>query len=71
MYNIDVTKLNGKIIEMETTKEAIADEIGIDRGTFYRRLKNGKFLIGDMHKICDVLKLSTSEAKEIFLFRNL
>lgn len=69
MYKIDVNKLNGKIVEMGTTKEAIADEIGIDRSTFYRRLKNGKLLIGDMHKICDVLKLSTPEAIEIFLVR--
>lgn len=69
MYRIDVNKLNGKIVERATTKEAIADEIGIDRSTFYRRLKNGKLLIGDMHKICDVLKLSTEEAIEIFLVR--
>lgn len=69
MYKIDINKLNGKIAEMATTKEAIADEIGINRSTFYRRLKNGKLLIGDMHKICDALKLSTTEAIEIFLVR--
>lgn len=69
MYWVDINKLNGKIVERETTKEAIADEIGIDRSTFYRRLKRGKLLIGDMHKMCEVLHLSTSEAIEIFLAR--
>lgn len=67
MYRIDINKLNGKIAERATTKEALADEIGIDRSTFHRRLKNNRLLIGDMHKICDVLQLSTTEAIEIFL----
>lgn len=67
MYHVDLNKLNGKIVECRTTKEAIADEIGIDRSTFYRRLKNGKLLIGDMHKMCEVLRLSTPEAIDIFL----
>ena len=69
MYSIDMNKLNGKIVERETTKEAIADEIGINRSTFYRRLKNGKLLIGDMHKICEVLNLTKDEAIEIFLVK--
>lgn len=67
MFCIDLDKLNRKIVERATTKEAIADEIGIDRSTFYRRLKNGKLLIGDIHKMCAVLQLSSSEAIEIFL----
>lgn len=67
MYRVDVNKLNGKIVERGTTKEAIADEIGIDRSTFYRRLKNGKLLIGDMHKMCEILQLTNEEAIEIFL----
>lgn len=67
MFRMDINKLNGKIAERATTKEAIADEIGIDRSTFYRRLKDGKLRIGDMHKMCDVLQLSATEAIEIFL----
>ncbi|HCS73036.1 MAG TPA: phage repressor protein [Clostridiales bacterium] len=67
MYGIDFNKLNVKIQECGTTKEAIADEIGIDRNTFCRRLSNGKPLIGDIHKICDLLHLSSQEAIEIFL----
>ena len=67
MYRFDLNKLNGKIVEMETTKEAIAEKIGIDKSTFYRRMNSGKLLIGDIHKICEVLCLSASEAIEIFL----
>jgi DNA-binding Xre family transcriptional regulator len=67
LYHVDLNKLKGKIVEKETTQEAIADQIGIDRSTFYRRIKNGKLLVGDIHKICEALHLSTSEAVEIFL----
>ena len=67
MYHIDIDKLNGKIAERRTTKEAIADECGIDRSTFFRRLKTNKLLVRDCHKICEVLNLSTSEAIDIFL----
>lgn len=67
MYHVDTNKLNGKITERQTTKEAVASEIGIDRSTFYRRLRSGKLLIGDVHKMCEVLDLSTTEAVEIFL----
>ncbi len=69
MYHMDLDKLNGKIAERRTTKEALADEIGIDRSTFYRRLKSGRLLIGDIHKICECLQLTTLEAVDIFLVR--
>ena len=37
MFHVDVNKLNGKIAERNTTKEAVADAIGVNRSTFYRR----------------------------------
>lgn len=67
MFRVDESKLNGKIVECGTTKDAIASEIGIDRCTFYRRIKTNKLLISDMHKICDILNLSSAEAVDIFL----
>lgn len=67
MYHIDLDKLNGKIVERGTTKEAIAGEIGVDRSTFYRRLKQNKLLVGDVHKMCEVLRLTPAEAVDIFL----
>lgn len=67
MYHVDANELNGKIAERNTTKEAIADAIGINRSTFYRRLKTSTLTIRDIHGICDVLSLSKSEAIDIFL----
>ena len=49
MYHVDVNKLNGKIAERNTTKEALADAIGINRSTFYRRLKTSTLTIRDIH----------------------
>ncbi len=67
MYHVDVDKLNGKITERQTTKEAVADGIGVDRSTFYRRLKANRLLVRDAHKICDYLRLNEQEAIDIFL----
>lgn len=67
MYHVDLDKLNGKIVEQRTTKEALADDIGIDRSTLFRRLKSGKLLVSDAHKICESLHLSMEDAVGIFL----
>lgn len=67
MFRIDIDKLNGKIVERGTTKEALAAAIGINRSTLYRRLKNGTLRVCDVHKICEFLSLSTAEAIDIFL----
>ena len=67
MFHVDVNKLNGKIAERNTTKEAVADAIGVNRSTYYRRLKSSTLTIRDIHKICDVLRLSGADALEIFI----
>ena len=66
---MNTQKLKGKIVESNTTQEAVADTIGIDRSTFYRKMKSGgaSFTIGEMHAIVSALRLSDSEAIEIFL----
>lgn len=66
MYHFNVNKLNGKIVELNTSKEAVASKIGIDRSTFYRRLKNSTLTIRDIHGICDALSLSREEVICIF-----
>lgn len=40
MYHVDVNKLNGKIAERNTTKEALADAIGINREHFLPPFEN-------------------------------
>ncbi len=67
MYCMNISKLNGVIAEKNTTKEALADAIGADRSTLFRRIKAGKLTITDIHKICDFLGLTRGEAMEIFL----
>lgn len=62
-------KLRGKVKELRMTNEEFAARIGINPGTLYRKMKsNGlSFTVGEMHKIVDVLGLTTEEAKAIFL----
>ncbi|ENZ6654260.1 XRE family transcriptional regulator [Enterococcus hirae] len=64
---IDVAKLKGLIVERGTTQQAVADSIGINRSTFYRKMKNGgEFTIAEAKKIKKEVPLTDSEAVEIF-----
>lgn len=67
--NTNMAKLRGKIVERNTTQEAVADAIGVNRTTFYRKIKSdgASFTIGEVHKIVKAIGLSTEEACEIFL----
>lgn len=67
MYSLNINKLNGKIVEKGMTKETLASAIGVDRSTFFRRLKNDKLLLSDVHKISKALELTTEEAMNIFM----
>ena len=67
MYCVNRTKLQAKIVECGMTQDGLAAELGIDRGTFRRRLNAEKLQIKDIHKICEVLRLSPDEAIAIFL----
>lgn len=65
---MNVNKLRGKIIENELNIEMLADEIGVDRTTMYRKLREPeKITIGMALKIKDALKLSNADALDIFL----
>ena len=49
---VDVSKLKGKIVERNTTQEELANKIGIDKSTFYRKMKqNGNFSIKEVNLI--------------------
>ena len=65
---INVNKLKGKIIENGLSIETLAAEMGIDRSTLYRKLKNDgdTMLIKDANKIVKILNLTTTEAMDIF-----
>ena len=64
---VDVSKLKGKIVERNTTQEELANKIGIDKSTFYRKMKqNGNFSIKEVNLIVSSLNLSKDEAMSIF-----
>lgn len=61
-------KLKGKIIEKGMNVEQLAEKIGIDKATFYRKLNDfDKFTVGDVAKIKATLCLTTQEACTIFI----
>lgn len=66
----NMDKLRGKMAEKKITQEELAEKIGIDPSTFYRKMKTEgtSFTVGQMHKIVDVLDLSSTEAAAIFLW---
>ncbi|EPF1983975.1 XRE family transcriptional regulator [Listeria monocytogenes] len=68
MY-VDINGLKKKISEKNKSINNVADYLGIDRSTFYRKLQNGglTFTIREVHKIVDGIPLSKKEATEIFL----
>lgn len=65
---LNVQMLKGKISESGITQEAIADAIGMNRSTFYRKLKRkgNTFTVEEMNKIVEIIPLSKEEAVSIF-----
>lgn len=65
---MNVSKLKGKIVEKEMSIEKLADAIGINRSSLYRKLNNAeKITIGEAIKIKSALSLDDNEAYDIFL----
>lgn len=64
---VNVMKLKGLIVERGTTQEAVADALGINRSTFYRKMKNnGDFTVSEVQKLMTAIPISFEEASEIF-----
>ncbi len=66
MVNID--KLRGVMREKRETVETLADAIGIDRATLYRRFNNGgdSFTVKEVSSIASCLNLDAKTAVDIF-----
>lgn len=64
----NVNKLKCAIVERRLTLEKVAETIGIDKSTLYRKLSNGgeDFTIKQADEITKLLGLSASEAQAIF-----
>lgn len=68
MQNVNVNKLKGKIVEKGMTVANLAEKLGIDRATLYRKLSNGgeTMLVRDANNIVTALNLTADEAIAIF-----
>lgn len=63
-----LNKLKARIIEKGMSVEMLADAIGKERSTLYRKLNNfEKITIGEAAKIKTVLEMSDADAIDIFL----
>ncbi|WP_317609663.1 XRE family transcriptional regulator [Streptococcus canis] len=70
--SLNIQKLKGLIVEKETTQEYLADCLGIDKSTFYRKMKNGgAFTVREANLIISSLNLTSKEAVDIFFDANI
>ena len=69
---VDIQKLKGRIVEKSKNVNEVAKEIGIDKSTLYRKLKNNgsSLTIKEVTAIAQCLQLSYDDIKDIF-FKNL
>ncbi len=67
MPGIDRDLLNLKIRKANMTNDSVAKELGEDRSTFYRHLREGSMTVAEMHDLIRVLGLSLDDAVKIFL----
>ena len=65
---VNINKLRGAIVEREMNMGDLADRIGVDRSTLYRKISsNGSsFTIEEADLISKALKLTADEATAIF-----
>lgn len=65
---MNINKLKGKIVEKGMNVEKLADAIGVDRSSLYRKINNAeKITIGEAARIKDALCLDDADAYDIFL----
>jgi DNA-binding Xre family transcriptional regulator len=65
---VNINKLKGKIVERGLTIGSLAEKMGIDRSTLYRKINNDgvMFTIKEANLICSILELDAQEATAIF-----
>lgn len=65
---MQLNKLKAKIVERGLNVEALAEMIGIDRSSLYRKLNNfEKITIGEALRMKTALDMTDAEASDIFL----
>lgn len=65
---MQLNKLKAKIVEHGMNVETLAERIGMERSTLYRKLNNfEKITIGEAIRMKDALGMTDAEASDIFL----
>ena len=61
-------ELNRKIAEQNTTLEAVAHTLGVNRSTLYRKLRSGgnRLTVSEASKFCKFLNLQPEEFFDLF-----
>ena len=67
MPKLDRDALTAAVVRANTTYDALAADLGIDRTTLYRRLRTNTLRICDVYKMCNSLRLSRKDSISIFL----
>lgn len=66
---VNINKLKGRIVEKGLSVELVAQSMGIDRSTLYRKMKDQSgesFTISDVRSISRILNLSAQDVTDIF-----
>lgn len=64
---VNVNKLRGRMVELGVTVRLLAQRMGVNYSSLYRRLKEPEsFTIGEATKIKSILELSSEQATDIF-----
>lgn len=64
---VNTNKLKGKIVENGKTVTELADDIGVDKATLYRKLNNpGTITLREADAIVKSLSLTSEDAIAIF-----
>ncbi|MCC8163490.1 MAG: helix-turn-helix domain-containing protein [Lachnospiraceae bacterium] len=65
---VNVKRLKGKIVECGLSVEKVADIVGVDKATLYRKMGAGgeTFTIKEANSIAKALGLSSDELNAIF-----
>lgn len=64
---VNINKLKAKMVENEISVSQLADRVGVNQATMYRRFNGGEnFSIKEASEIAKILNLSADELNDIF-----
>lgn len=66
---VKVNKLKAKVVERGLTVGEVAEQLGINRSTLYRKMRDqtGKsFTVKEVQHLSTILQLTTTEIQDIF-----